>query len=493
MNRLLALILAGLFGCSPAGQAPAAQTSPDRTNAAPAVDPHGQWRIIEVNGRPAIAEAADPPNLLLRPGQLSGSTGCNRFWGTSLVYQRRLYVHPLVASERGCGTTEAQEETITRLLMAGPSIEQLGISSMLLRHGQARLRLTRKAPSPLPSPEPPMLLAGTRWDLTGANGQWLTVRAGSHPRLQFEADQWTLTLSCGKLGGRWRQQGERLVLQRGATPEACGDDPAAAAVARMVGAQLGYAAGPKGELVLAGNNNFITGRIDRDLGKDDSELLAGEWRVVSIDRQPPVQSPEPPRLTFRPKGYLLWDGCNESGGIHLTHARQLFILPSDMSTAALCEARTTTKVHVVLGGQPRVARTERGIALVARTGRMNLERLSPGRKFPSPERTGLWPGLTLDLKVAGTPARLLLGSDRNFAIQLPCGTLRGNWRPGQPAGFTLEPIEKHAPACPAGPGSAAAQLERMFQGEVQAVVDGNNERVLLLNHGQTLAGRVAGQ
>ena len=477
----------------------AAEPSPSQETARETASLDGTWRITQLNGRPVIGVQSKPeqgPHLQLDRDRISGSTGCNRFGATALVHEDRLFAARLAATERGCDPLyAAQEEAIFRLLRSGPVIQRLSRNVVLLRAAGITLRLNQEAAAPAPEPEERqvMLLAGTRWRLLGADGKWVGAEVG--PRLEsplqllFEADRWTLTASCGTLDGAWRQQGATVKLELDAVPAACRGDPAVNTFAAMARSPIVYVGGPNRQLVIAGNGHFVSGDFDGDFREADAALVAGEWRVQAIDGRPPAESHRAPAVIFGHNAYSVWDGCNRREGIFLTNMGQLFTRDSGTSTLALCPEQASPKIHAVLGGRPRIARTDEGVALVSPAGRLDLVRIS-NQGFGGQEKTGLRPGMVIDFALESGPARLMLTGDRRFAIQLPCGRLEGDWRPGQPASLSLEPAERHAPNCPAGAGSAVMQLQYFFTGDVQAVIGPNGDYALLVIRDQALSGTV---
>jgi hypothetical protein len=76
-------------------------------------------------------------------------------------------------------------------------------------------------------------------------------------------------------------------------------------------------------------------------------------------------------------------------------------------------------------------------------------------------------------------------------VELRCGRIEGDWRAGQPARFSPDPLERTAPGCDRSPRSEASRLTRFFTGDVLAVTGPNRDIVLLVNEDLSLAGRAA--
>jgi hypothetical protein len=85
----------------------------------------------------------------------------------------------------------------------------------------------------------------------------------------------------------------------------------------------------------------------------------------------------------------------------------------------------------------------------------------------------------------------MLQSGNRFAIILDCGRIEGEWRGGQPARFSPDPLERNAPNCDVRVGSDAFRLGQFFTGNVLAITGPNRDIVLLVNEDESIAGRVA--
>ncbi|GAA4013425.1 hypothetical protein GCM10022280_09620 [Sphingomonas swuensis] len=485
---------AGLLACQPGEQQAGAMTN--KSSGAEAATPLGQWRIVEINGQPA--RSANPqamPRLSIGSPKYGDQSGCTEFGGTALLHEERLYSSWLEADAKGCGKLDAQQSALFKLLTSAPTLRGTGTGRLTLSAGPSSMVLERIGPARkvLPDPAPKMQLAGTRWQLTGANGELITTAANSPAILQFEAEQWTWSASCGTWSGEWQQNGSALRLHGRGPPPSCNGNAFASALQEMIGGALAYVVGPNDQLVIAGKGNFIVGQFTRFTDQQEHSLLTGKWLVRAIDGRAPNVSPTPPNIIFSKASYGVWDGCNHTEGVYLTYGRQLLTRDSGLSTLANClPERVSPQVPAIVGSSPQIARTKNGLALISSRGRLDLKRI-PARSYPDAARSGLRPGMQIGLVTSAGPARLDLTQPRRFKVILPCGVLQGQWRSGQPARFNLDPVERHAPDCLRTQADLADRMHAMFQGEVQAAVDGNNEHVLLLNRHEVLAGRVAGR
>jgi heat shock protein HslJ len=491
----LALALAGC-GTDPenAGAAGAATSARTPAHAEPTL--YGRWRIIGIDGSaPLQFEGTDAsrPHLIFSRSRYGGSTGCNSFGGTGLLVGRRWFGEPPMATQQGCGRLTAQEQAIIGIASSGPQIAFTGPGEATLASAAGSLRLRREAgPEPEPNEPAPMPLAGTVWEVGSIDGRPVG-EAGrrERARLSFEADRWHLDAGCSGLSGPWRQVGGAVTMEIASSqPTGCSSTLKAQddSIRAMVAAGPHYVVGPNRELVIGGGDHWLTGWFDRTVEREAAESLRGEWRVKTVDGASPKAMPRPPSVIFGKSSYAVWDGCNHSEGIMLVVAGQLFTRGSGVSTLANCMPDPMRgRVPAIVGSNPRIAKTDGGgIALVAPSGTLRLKRVS-ARESGTLEQIGLHAPRTITL--SNPPARLVLGKGGRFAVELRCGNIEGDWRGGQPARFSPDPLERTAPDCARGPGSEASRLSRFFTGNVLAVTGPNRDIVLLVNEDQSIAGR----
>lgn len=210
---LLALCL---IACSPAPPVEAPQSTPphDRKTAHPApADIRGEWRLTEMNGRPAPS-AADPDDahhpisMTVGDFTLRAQSQCVPFWRRYEWQGDRLAVsdlNPGAMCARGLSDWETE---FSRTLSAATRIE--------VRDGTLRLAgpdgsLTFEAAPPLPGPE----ITG-RWRLQFFHGA--APPAGERPVEITIADGRIDANACVFADWRYRQDGPLLEI----TP---GDDP----------------------------------------------------------------------------------------------------------------------------------------------------------------------------------------------------------------------------------------------------------------------------
>jgi hypothetical protein len=239
---------------------------------------------------------------------------------------------------------------------------------------------------------------------------------------------------------------------------------------------------------MGAGRHWLTGQFDRRLERAGTDILAGEWRVESIDGAALQPMEKPPTLRFGKASYALWNGCNHKEGVMIVLARRLFIHGSGMSTLVNCMPDPVRgRIGAIVGSKPRIAKTDAGIALVAPSGTLRLRRVS-ARAFGSSEQAGLRGPASITLLRRG--ARLVLEGGNRFAVELACGRIEGEWRGGQPARFSPDPLERTAPGCDRSDGSDAFDLSQFFTGDVHAVTGPNKDIVLLVNRDRSLSGYI---
>ncbi|HEY7810483.1 MAG TPA: META domain-containing protein [Allosphingosinicella sp.] len=491
---LVRLALIAQAACLAASCGAAPPTKAAATKAEPSL--YGRWRIVEVNGAAPLSFGtpdSNPPHLIFTPATFGGSSGCNSFGGTGLLVGDRWFGEPPTGTQQGCGTMTAQEEAIFAIAWRGPKVVLTG-EEATLTGAAGSLRLRRDAVQPDSAVQPrPMLLAGTAWEIGNIDGRPVGERSGHiRARLRFDADRWSLDAGCGALGGAWRQEG-RAVTMSVATKQPARCSPTLKAeddaVRAMAAAGPHYVVGHNRELVMGGATHWLTGRFDNAAMRLSADLLLGEWRVASVDGVAPKPTPRPPSVAFGKAGYAVWDGCNHTEGVALVVSGQLFTRGSGMSTLANCAPDPLRqRVPHIVGSNPRVAKTADGLALVSTNGTLSLTRLSQ-RPFGTGEQLGLRGPRSILL--LGPDGRLTLKPGGKFAIDLACGRIEGDWRGGQPARFSPDPLERTAPRCDQSPGSDAFRLSQFFTGNVLAVTGPNRDIVLLVNEDRSLPGRVA--
>lgn len=457
---------------------------------------YGRWTIVAIDGAaPLQPDAANPPGLLFSLSRYSGSTGCNSFGGTGLLVGNRWFGEPPIQTEQGCGNLKSQETRIIGIAAGGPVIAMIGRSETTLTTRDGTLRLRRQAGAEPLHPKPDtMLLAGTAWDVRAIDGRAPLnerVKEGRlQTRLTFEADRWTLTGLCDPLAGTWLQADRSVRMEvTSEEPRGCGpaERPADEAFRAMIAAAPRFVTGPNRELVMGGGGHWLAGQFDRAFGRDD-RLFRGEWRIDTVDGTPPAVSERAASVVLGNVSYAIWDGCNHTEGVSLIVSRRLFTRGSGVSTAARCPVDPTrARIRAIVGANPRLAKTRTGgLALVSRRGTLRMTRLS-ARGFGTGEQLGLRGPRTITL--LNPAASLVLTGANRFAVALDCGRIEGEWRGGQPARFSPDPLERTASGCARGPGSDAFRLNRFFTGNVLAVTGPNRDIVLLVNEDESIAAR----
>ncbi len=103
----------------------------------------GEWRVVTINGRPAITGA--PATVRFQGDRISGNTGCNAFGGSFRLERDTLTAGPLISTKRACTRfNNQQERDLLDLLGQRLSVRILGDGRMALAgRGGGRLVLDR--------------------------------------------------------------------------------------------------------------------------------------------------------------------------------------------------------------------------------------------------------------------------------------------------------------------------------------------------------------
>jgi heat shock protein HslJ len=227
----------------------------------------GTWRIAEIDGAPP-ASGTEPGISFGRAGY-SGGTGCNSFQGHYLAHRRRVFTGMTMQTEMGCGALTAQERRIIGLLDGAPAIARAGENEIALVDATGRLLLRRAAPAGW-APE------GRLWngepltaELTMLDGKSLRERyADPETRLRLSAQRFDIDTGCGHLGGIWRRRGpgfEFLTDAEEPPKGACGGAlvERLQTFMRFMNGQARILIGPSGELIIASEEHWLTGRVLR--------------------------------------------------------------------------------------------------------------------------------------------------------------------------------------------------------------------------------------
>lgn len=524
LSGLAALLALGLAGCAAAAPDRAPAPTPAPVEASRPIPPpvaaspapalpdsavFGDWRIVAIDGHPPRSIDARVPYLSFGPGGYGGSSGCNNFGGLGVLHGDRFYAGGAMQTLIGCGELTAQEDSIVGLVTASPRLTLAPGGALILAAAGRTMELRRTTPVAAQQPrpaEPPPLLAGTEWMIGGVDGRWL--EQAERRWLRFEADRWTLQGGCGRRTGEWRQSGDRIHarLSPGAAETCTGAEAAIDdAVAAMLESHPRFTTGPNGEILIGGGGHWVAGERPRPMLADESSLLAGSWRIASIDGGAPV-APDSTRIAFGPTGFQGSAGCNSFSAPYLAHARRLFAPPPVATQMACGDGRSEQerRVLALLASAPRIARTEGdGIALVDAAGGLVLVRNASGAGRSDPGG-GLWSGQNLRAELTmlngvplqrrpGDPVTTLRLSVQRFDIDSGCGRIGGIWRRGFAGALELltDPERPPGGAC-AGPlAEHLPVFSRLLNGPTRIIIGTNGELILAGEH-HWLVGRVLG-
>ena len=121
-----------------------AVTLPFSAAALARAEPSGTWVLREIEGRAAVAQAHT--TLDLSDGRISGSGGCNSYFGRGRIADGRVSVGLLAMTKMGCEPDVLEQEA--RFASALPSsvryeIDGAGAMRVYDAKGRLTMRLTR--------------------------------------------------------------------------------------------------------------------------------------------------------------------------------------------------------------------------------------------------------------------------------------------------------------------------------------------------------------
>ncbi len=228
----------------------------------------GAWRIVEINGAPPLGNGG--AQLAFGANGYSGSAGCNSLQGYYLAHARRFFSAPPIQTEMACGGgLNEQEAKVGRILTSSPAIAISADGSLELMTESGGLSLRRDGDAPW-SPQARL------WDgealeaeLTMLGG-WPLQEHVSQPetRLRLSAERFDIATGCGRLGGVWRRRDGELEFFTDAEPEPNGACAGALAsrlqdFMRMFNGPARVQIGASGELLMAGEHQWLAGRVLR--------------------------------------------------------------------------------------------------------------------------------------------------------------------------------------------------------------------------------------
>jgi heat shock protein HslJ len=201
--RLLALaallVVTGCAASADAGQPP---------------DVLGSWALVsgESAGSALPLPAGATATLVLEEDRLSGQAFCNNYFAGYRLDGTTLTVEDIGQTEMGCEPdVMAAEQAYTEALAAVDTATMDG-DELTLTGGAVTLRFTRQVP------EPDRALTGTRWVLDTLVDVETVSSVQGEPTLQLAADGTAaFTTGCNGTTGRWRQSGDVLTVEPGAS------------------------------------------------------------------------------------------------------------------------------------------------------------------------------------------------------------------------------------------------------------------------------------
>lgn len=131
MSARAAAAFVTLAACQTAATTPAAPTRFEDI----------MWFATDIAGQPPLPGGT--PSALFADGQVSGTTGCNRFGGPYVVTPLGLRIGPVAATKRACEPAlNAQESRFARALEGDRAIAIGSDGSLTIGTGEAALRFS---------------------------------------------------------------------------------------------------------------------------------------------------------------------------------------------------------------------------------------------------------------------------------------------------------------------------------------------------------------
>ncbi|HVF82891.1 MAG TPA: META domain-containing protein [Sphingomicrobium sp.] len=445
----------------------------------------GQWRLIAVDGRPAVMGRDGRSPLLTFDGHgYGGNVGCNSFGGLGLAHEGRFYGGFALSTAMACGVPfDTQETGVQSLLARAPTVEFADPNRLVLAAAGQRLELARAGPLPADRvPVAPIPFIGTAWSFGALDGRAIEMPgARSGPTLTVEADDFTLETPCLVTSGSWLQSGLGAITLK---PERRTERNCNAASkgqselwAQALRGALRYSNGPNGEILLAGGGHWMIGDLVRR-GSSEAASLAGRYEVEGGPTAAQRNGAKPAELILTRNAYYLWDGCNRTEGLAIPFERQLFLHGSGVTTLANCmPGRDDANFKRIVTSDPRIGRIPTGILLSSPAGYIRLRRTGSAPPGTGGVTTRLLPGMRFTLLgTAGGTLAIMPGN--TFRLSQPCGITEGRWRaaPGERDGDIRFGPDRPAEACERD--AASRSLQHAFVGNVDVAIGPNRDIAL---------------
>jgi heat shock protein HslJ len=228
----------------------------------------GGWDIIGIDGAPPAADSR--PRLWFGPAGYGGDTGCNSLQGLFIAQGRRLFTGWGAQTERACAPPiSTQEARIGALLAAAPRIALATGGEIALVDARGRLQLRRTdRGAGWAFVVTPLAGAPLEAEIVQFDGEPVRRRpADPETRFRLAQDQWELRTGCARLGGVWRREDGALAFFTDAEAPpagACAGILAEKLFAwmRMFNGRARGVVGQSGELLIAGDEHWLTARIE---------------------------------------------------------------------------------------------------------------------------------------------------------------------------------------------------------------------------------------
>lgn len=334
------------------------------------------WQIEDLSGQ-AVLEANPPLLSFDNEGGISGTTGCNRFFGAFEHTEEALIIRPLGLTKMMCGEEQMiQEDRVVNLLQSAERVRSAANGRIVIETTEGEIILSRIGSIIEPAVQDVTSLRGTSWIVDDLAGRGVLDRA--EPTVLFGEDgQISGRGGCNNYFGTYTLEEDQLsVGPIGATRMLCADAQmdqerflfAALEATQRVGFQN------DGRLVIeTAEGNIVLSQItqgEHEDMEDIPDLENTSWFIERLGDVPTLPNAVP-TLIFDDEGRLGGNsGCN-SYGADYTRDGNSFSVGQIVSTMMACEEekmeqenRLTSMLDVAMGvrmeGEKVVILTELG-------------------------------------------------------------------------------------------------------------------------------------
>lgn len=214
----------------------------------------GAWQITEVDGA-ILPASARPPTLNFGAGSFAVWDGCRHSEGVALTYARQLFtLGSGVVTMANCPPDPVRKR-INDVVSASPKIARAGERGVALISRVGTLRLVQTSAKSFGTGVVMQLRSGMKFDLTARSTENGKGTEPEQARLVLgPGDKYQVTLACGSLQGRWRNNrrpgGWYTRFGPDGVQEPCASNPNARAMENFFMGDVLVAVGANGDIAL---------------------------------------------------------------------------------------------------------------------------------------------------------------------------------------------------------------------------------------------------